>query len=75
MEGNIFLLFLESTLNTKQDTAQERTHLFVFVKCIKKNWGKKRWTCRWEKIKKKKTIEENKLTVVIKRLLWEFNMY
>ena len=34
---------------------------------------KKQWNCRWEKISK--AIEENKFTVTIKILLWEFNLY
>ena len=36
--------------------------------------GKKQhWTCRWEKMSK--AVEENKLTVTIRRFLWEFNLY
>ena len=36
--------------------------------------GKKQhWTCRWEKMSK--AVEENKLTVMIRRFLWEFNLY
>ena len=34
---------------------------------------KKQWTCQWGKMRK--AIEENKLKVLINRLLWEFNIY
>ena len=34
---------------------------------------KKQWTYKWEKMSK--AIEKNKLTVMIKMLLWEFNSY
>ena len=33
---------------------------------------KERRTCRWERMSK--AIEENKLTVMIKRLFWRFNL-
>ena len=32
---NACLLFLELKVNTKEDTANKRTHLFIFIKCIK----------------------------------------
>ena len=38
---NIYWLFLELNLNTKERTSNERTHLFIFIKFIKKNQGKK----------------------------------
>ena len=34
---------------------------------------KKQWNSRWEKMSK--ATKENKLTIMIKRLLWEFNLY
>ena len=66
------MLFLELKWNTKQDTAKERTHLFSFIKCVKKFYRKKQWTWRWEKTSK---AIESKLTVTIKRLFWEFDLY
>ena len=39
---------------------------------MKENQEKKHWICRWEK---NKAAEEKKLTVIIKRVLWEFNLY
>ena len=60
-------------LNTKQCTAKEKTHLCIFIKCIKKNFKKKQWACKWERMTK--AIENNKLTVMRKRLLWECNLY
>ena len=66
------MLFLALKWNTKQDTAKERTHLFSFIKCVKKFYRKKQWTWRWEKTSK---AMESKLTVTIKRLFWEFDLY
>ena len=64
------MLFLELKLKTKEGTANEGTHLFIFIKCIKKKWKKQQqWNSRWEKMSK--ATEENKLTIMIKRLLWE----
>ena len=37
IKNNICLLFLQLTLNTKQGTAKERIHLFLFLKYIRKN--------------------------------------
>ena len=34
---NICLLFLELNLYTKESTANERTHLHIFIKFMKKN--------------------------------------
>ena len=79
IEDTVCLLFLELQLNTKQGPAKERTHLFTFIQYVKKNYWKKnnkkkkQWTCRWEKMSK--AVEQNKLTVLIKWLLWEFNVY
>ena len=70
---NVGLFFLELKLNTKDSTATEITHLFIFIKFIKKYSRKKQWKCRWEKMSK--AIEDKKLTVTIKILLWEFNFY
>ena len=66
------MLFLALKWNTKQDTAKERTHLFSFIKCVKKFYRKKQWTWRWEKTSK---AMESKVTVTIKRLFWEFDLY
>ena len=66
------MLFLALKWNTKQDTAKEWTHLFSFIKCVKKFYRKKQWTWRWEKTSK---AMESKLTVTIKRLFWEFDLY
>ena len=64
------MLFLELKLKTKEGTANEGTHLFIFIKFIKKKWKKQQqWNSRWEKMSK--ATEENKLTIMIKRLLWE----
>ena len=64
------MLFLESKLNTKEGTANDRAHLFIFTKFIKKKPIKK-----LQMRKMSKAIKENKLTVTIKRLLWEFSLY
>ena len=47
----MFVCFLELNLNVKQDTAKERTHLFLFIKCIKKIKEKK---ARGEKLSRRK---------------------
>ena len=41
IEDNVCFLFLEFKLNTKEGTANEKTHLFIFIKFIKKNERKK----------------------------------
>ena len=41
IEDNVCFLFLEFKLNTKEGTANEKTHLFIFIKFIKKNKRKK----------------------------------
>ena len=47
----VCLLFLDMKLNTKQGTAKNRIHIFLFIKCIRKSLSKgKQWTCRWEKM-------------------------
>ena len=69
---NVCLLFQELKLTTKLCTANERTHLFILLD-VQRKLTKKQWTCRWEKIRK--GIEGNRLIVMIKRLLWEFNLY
>ena len=38
---NAWLLFLELKLGTKEGTANERTHLHIFAKFVKKNQRKK----------------------------------
>ena len=67
------MFFLELKLNTKEGTANERTHLHIFIKFIKKN--KKNSEIADEKKWLKQAIEENKQKVTIKRLVWEFNLY
>ena len=39
----------------------------------KEKLKKKQWSGRWEKIRK--ALKENKLTVMIRRLLWQFSLY
>ena len=53
------MLFLERILDTKEGTANERTDLHIFIKCIKNvKEKKKQWNCRWDKMSK--AIVENK---------------
>ena len=51
------MLFLELKLKTKEGTANERTHLFMFIRFIKKNWKKQQqWIAdekKWVKQQKK----------------------
>ena len=64
---NVCLFFLELKLSTKQGTAKDRTRLFMFIKCIRKI-----------KEKNSELAEDkkwNKLIIMIKRILWEFNLY
>ena len=62
----VCLLFLEFKLNTKQDTAKKRIHLFLFIKYITKKLLKGNyWTCRW--VKMNKAVEENILKIVMTR--------
>ena len=49
---------LELKLEIKEGSANERTHLHIFITFIKKNQRKKQWKCRSEKMSK--AIEENK---------------
>ena len=70
---NVCLLLIELKLNTKQDSAQERTNLFLFIKCINKIYRKKTVNLHMGKIIK--AIEETKWIVAIKRLLLEFGLY
>ena len=64
------MLLLEFKLNTKQGTTKERTYLFIFIKCTKKNSKKKNNELdELEDEKTSKAIEEYKLTVMIKRLM------
>ena len=41
VEDKVCLLFLELKLNIKESTVNETTHLFIFIKFIKKNERKK----------------------------------
>ena len=41
IEDNVCFLLLEFKLHTKEGTANEKTHLFIFIKFIKKNKRKK----------------------------------
>ena len=52
------MLFLKLKLDTKEGTGIEGAHLHVFIEIIKKNYRKKRWNCRWEKMSK--VLVENK---------------
>ena len=52
----------------KEETANIRTHLLIFIKYTKKNYRKKTVKLQLRK------IEENKVTVTTKRLLWEFDL-
>ena len=65
---NVCLLFLELKLNTKQGTTKERTHLLK-----KKKKKKKKNSELGDEKKMSKAI--NKLTVLTKRLFWEFTIY
>ena len=58
--SHIFPLFLELKLNTKQDTVQDRTPLFLFIKYIKIKF-RKRKTVNLQMGKMSKAIEVNKL--------------
>ena len=60
------MFLLEFKLNTKEDTVDKKIHLFIFIKFIKKNERKKALKLQMRKMKK--MIEENELTVTIKRL-------
>ena len=62
----------ELKLNTKQETAKERTHLFIIIKGVNTNYGKKNSEFIDEQ-KMSKAIEENKLTVIINHE--EINLY
>ena len=66
--------FLDWNLKSQDGTANERTRSFrKRMNENKEKLKKKKWNCRWEKISE--AIKENKLTVAVKRLLWEFNFY
>ena len=58
------VFFLELELNTKRGTAKERTHLFIFMKYIKKIQIEK--TLNMKMRKNATAIKENKLTVLIR---------
>ena len=60
------MFLLEFKLNTKEGTVDKKIHLFIFIKFIKKNERKKALKLQMRKMKK--MIEENELTVTIKRL-------
>ena len=49
--------------------------MFSFIKCIKKVYRKENNEIADEKKRMTNAIEETKLTVMIIRLLWEFNLY
>ena len=68
----VCLVFLELKLNKKQGTAKERSHLFIFIKCIKLL---RKETMNLQIRKTSWKIEENKLTVFMKIILWELRMY
>ena len=67
------MLSLDLKLDTKEGTAHCRTHLHIFIKFIKKITEKKDWIAEIKKMSK--AIEENKWRVMIKRPVWEFNLY
>ena len=71
IEDSLFvcLLFLELKLNAKYCYYK----IILIHKIYKEKLKKKKWTCRGEKLIK--AVEENKLIVMIRRLLWEFNLY
>ena len=58
--SHIFPLFLELKLNTKQDTVQDRTPLFLFIKYIKIKL-RKRKTVNLQMGKMSEAIEVNRL--------------
>ena len=41
MTINVCLLFLGLKLNAKEGTANERSHIFIFIRFIRKTWWKK----------------------------------
>ena len=47
--GNVCLLFLELTLDTKEDTANERSHSHIFIKFIKKKNSEIAYVNKWVK--------------------------
>ena len=71
---NVCFLFVELKLTHTKITASEKTHLFMFIKLIKKNLKKKK-TVKLRMRKMSRAIEDNKLAVKIKRPLWEFYSY
>ena len=46
-KNNVCLSFVELKLKTKEGTANERTHFFIFIKFIKKN-QRKNWQMNWQ---------------------------
>ena len=79
-KDNQYLLALSwIEIKHKQDTANERTHLFIILILFKypryKEKLKKKSSELMDEKKVSKAIEENELTVMIKGLSWEFNLY
>ena len=65
------MLALSWKLNTKENTSNDRTHLFIFIKFIKKMKKNSEFVDEKKMIK---AIEEKDWHFTIKRLLWEFNL-
>ena len=59
-------------LDAKECTANDGTHLHIFIKFLKKN-KKKQWKQRREKMSK--AIDENKWKITIKKNLYENSVY
>ena len=70
-------MFVSSFLNwnlTQNKTLARGEPIYTYsLNVYRKIQEEKQWTCRWEKVNK--TTEEKKLTIMIKKLLWEFNLY
>ena len=70
-------MFVSAFLNwnlAQNKTMARREPIYTYsLNVYRKIQEKKQWPCRWEKVNK--TAEEKKLTIMIKKLLWEFNLY
>ena len=68
------MLFLELKLNTKEDTANERVHLFVLIKFITKILRKKAAKLQMSK-NQKSNRRNNKKTFITIKLILEVYVY
>ena len=63
------MLFLELKLNTKEDTANERVHLFILIKFITKILRKKAVKLQMSKNQKSNRRNNKKTFITIKFIL------